>query len=187
MNLGAIAQHENKAIGADLTVIECQGSHAAQSYYFNHFSNFPSPNLTSKESYIAYPMSVPLEGTNYSEGRGTKHPFEQIGAPWVNKDKLARALNSKKCAGVYFEPISFTPRAMPGRADNPKHKDMLCHGVFVHVYDHEKVDPCAIAKTMLATLFDLYPKQSVWLKYGKKYGLDNLVGSSSWREEIEVY
>ena len=133
-----------------------------------------------------YPTTVFIEGTNYSEGRGTKYPFQQIGAPWVDAEVLAKALNDKKLAGIYFEPIRFTPKTIPGMAEDPKHKNQVCCGVFVHLYDAPKAQQIEIAQTILKVLFSLYPQQSKWLKWGKPFGIDLLVGGDEWRKNIDL-
>jgi uncharacterized protein YbbC (DUF1343 family) len=41
-----------------------------------------------------YPATALVEGTNVSVGRGTEHPFEVVGAPWVDAESLlARCSN----------------------------------------------------------------------------------------------
>ncbi|MFA6990588.1 MAG: exo-beta-N-acetylmuramidase NamZ domain-containing protein [Candidatus Babeliales bacterium] len=150
--------------------------------YFS--SNFipPSPNLPTIDSVYVYPMTVFIEGTNYSEGRGTAYPFEQIGAPWVNAKKLAANLNNKKLPGIYFEPISFTPKIIPGKAETPKHKNSLCHGVFLHIYNRKKIKPFLTTQTILKELFQAHPKQSEWIKSGNRYFIDLLAGDDSMRK-----
>ena len=41
----------------------------------------PSPNLTTPISILAYPSLCLFEGTNWSVGRGTSHPFQVFGFP----------------------------------------------------------------------------------------------------------
>lgn len=180
--IGQLAQSLNKTIGANLNVIACDN--LSDDYFLSHEFIPPSPNIMSIDHACAYPMTVFLEGTNYSEGRGTKYPFLQIGSPWVNAQELAATLNQKKISGVYFEPINFIPRSITGVADKPKHQDALCHGVFIHIHHREKANPMLIAKTILQTLFTLYPEKSQWIKYGKRYAVDSLAGTSSWRKQI---
>ena len=43
---------------------------------------------------IVYPGAVLFEGTMLSEGRGTTRPFELIGAPWIDGERLAEAMNA---------------------------------------------------------------------------------------------
>ena len=67
----------------------------------------PSPNLPRLESAQLYPLTVFLEGTPISEGRGTDSPFEQLGAPWLDGNALAGRLG--ELAGLQAEPVRFTP------------------------------------------------------------------------------
>ena len=77
-----------------------------------------------------YPGSCFLEGTNVSEGRGTDKPFEYIGAPWVDANKLAEDLNSYNLAGVTFEPASFIPSEKIS-AYPPKFFNEQCKGILL--------------------------------------------------------
>lgn len=69
----------------------------------------PSPNIPSVESALAYPGTCLFEGTSLSVGRGTDRAFQWIGAPWLNGEALAAALNAYGFEGVRFEPATFTP------------------------------------------------------------------------------
>ena len=73
----------------------------------------PSPNLPTLDSAIVYPGAVLIEGTMLSEGRGTTRPFELIGAPWIDGERLAEAMNARGLPGVHF-------RAGVLRADVPE-------------------------------------------------------------------
>jgi uncharacterized protein YbbC (DUF1343 family)/beta-glucosidase-like glycosyl hydrolase len=180
-SMGSLAKQINEKYHAKLTVLECRGT--ADDYFITHFRR-PSPNLVSYDSLLVYPMTVVLEGTNYSEGRGTTMPFQQLGAPWVDAHDLALTLNKKQLPGVYFEPIEFTPESITGVAEHPKHQGQLCRGVFIHVVDHKVLQPVSVARALLEVLWNLYPQQSTFLQWGDKYALDLLVGTPVWREEI---
>ena len=53
----------------------------------------PSPNLRSLNAATLYPGVAMLESSpNFSVGRGTDAPFEQIGADWIRGPELAQAL-----------------------------------------------------------------------------------------------
>ena len=58
----------------------------------------PSPNIPTLDSAIVYPGAVLFEGTLLSEGRGTTRPFELIGAPWIDGDRFAEAMNRARPA-----------------------------------------------------------------------------------------
>jgi uncharacterized protein YbbC (DUF1343 family) len=114
MTIGELATLFNaeREIGADLTVIKMEGWRRADHYdgtaliWVN-----PSPNMRSLTEALLYPGIGLLETTNVSVGRGTDTPFEVVGAPWIDGQKLAEALNRAGPAGVRFVPIKFTPKS----------------------------------------------------------------------------
>src|SRR5205807_6347489 len=71
----------------------------------------PSPNMRSLTEAALYPGIGLLETTNVSVGRGTDTPFEVIGAPWLDGQKLASYLNARRIPGVRFIPVSLKPNA----------------------------------------------------------------------------
>ncbi len=78
----------------------------------------PSPNMPSLESALAYPGTCLFEGTPLSVGRGTDRAFQWVGAPWLDGEALAAALNGYGIAGVRFEAATFTPtRPSDGKFD----------------------------------------------------------------------
>lgn len=79
----------------------------------------PSPNIPTLDAAILYPGTCLFEGTNLSEGRGTLRPFENIGAPYIDGPKWAKALNDAKLKGVTFEAVEFTPKSIPNMATKP--------------------------------------------------------------------
>jgi uncharacterized protein YbbC (DUF1343 family) len=86
----------------------------------------PSPNLPNARSAILYPALGLLESTNLSVGRGTDQPFEFVGAPWVDAERLVRALRATGLPGVSFEAEDLTPRS-------DRYAGQLCHGVRLHL------------------------------------------------------
>src|SRR5207302_1023434 len=76
---------------------------------------------------------VHLEG-NLSEGRGTTHPFELFGAPWLDPFKLADRLNHVGLPGVCFRPHYFLPTFQ-------KHAGKVCGGAELHVTNRALFEP----------------------------------------------
>jgi len=72
-----------------------------------------SPNMPSVESALHYPGTCLFEGTNISVGRGTDEAFQILGAPWLDGEALASALEGYEISGVLIEATHFTPQA-PG-------------------------------------------------------------------------
>lgn len=73
----------------------------------------PSPNMPSLESALHYPGTCLFEGTPISVGRGTERAFQQVGAPWLDADRLVARLQALDVPGVRFVPVRFTPES-PG-------------------------------------------------------------------------
>lgn len=104
----------------------------------------PSPNIATPDAALLYNGTCFFEGTTLSEGRGTTHPFELIGAPWLNAGRFASVLREWGCPGVQFRPVSFIPMFH-------KHAGKICHGVQVHVLQPEKVRPVELGICMVLT------------------------------------
>ncbi len=74
----------------------------------------PSPNLRSLNAAALYPGLALLEASpNYSVGRGTDAPFEQIGADWIRGRELAHFLNQRFLPGARVYPTRFQPSSGP--------------------------------------------------------------------------
>jgi len=116
----------------------------------------PSPNLPNMNAVENYPGLVLLEGTNISEGRGTEYPFENIGAPFIDSQKLIYLLEQQQLPGVRFEPIDFTPHSLP-RASEPKYDGTLCHGIKITVTDRNIFEPVKMGVTIIWAIHKLYP------------------------------
>ena len=103
MTIGELARLFNDAfgIGARLEVVPLEGWR--RSMYYDETGLpwvIPSPNIPTLDSAIVYPGTVLFEGTKLSEGRGTTRPFELIGAPWIDGERLAAAMNARGLPGV---------------------------------------------------------------------------------------
>ena len=90
----------------------------------------PSPAMRSPTTATLYPGICCLERSNVSVGRGTDHPFEWVGAPWVDENSLAGILEERQIPGVSFRAIDFSPAAS-------LYADELCHGIAIEVTDRE--------------------------------------------------
>lgn len=137
----------------------------------------PSPNLRDPEAALAYPGAALVEATNVSEGRGTDTPFLLIGAPWVKAADLAAAAPAP---GFTLEATTFTPRESEAAPD-PKHKDVECNGVRVHVADPKAARPYALGVALLKAL--RAQEGFEWRDQGA--ALDRLVGTKKLREALE--
>jgi len=137
-----------------------------------------SPNIPDIDTAILYSGLCLIEGTNLSEGRGTNIPFKQIGAPWLNVDKLLGYLNSKNFEGVTFEKNTFTPISIPGKAINPKYQDLSCNGIVFNISNRDRIRPIEITLYLIKEIHDMYPDK---FKFNSNNFIDNLYGSDKLR------
>lgn len=177
MTVGELAKYFNKEfhIGADLTVVKMQGWKRSMSFQDTKQQFvMPSPNMPTEKTALVYPGMALIEGTNVSEGRGTTRPFELIGAPWINAEALANALNSKHLPGTRFRPAYFTPTFS-------KYQGQMCAGIQVHVLNQQAFNPVVTGLMVVKTIHDMYPEQFAF----KASHFDQLIGNSWVREGIE--
>jgi uncharacterized protein YbbC (DUF1343 family) len=137
----------------------------------------PSPNMPSLESATHYPGTCLFEGTNLSVGRGTERAFQWVGAPWLDGEALAGALNAYGLPGVRFEPATFTPR----RAGDGKWNDQAVHGVRFVVTDRSVYDPTRAAVAALIEARRLSGDRWAWIPAH----IDRLAGTERLRLAIE--
>jgi uncharacterized protein YbbC (DUF1343 family) len=184
MTAGELARFYNErfAIDARLHVVPMRGW--TRSTWFDDSGLHwiaPSPNMPSLESATHYPGTCLFEGTDLSVGRGTETAFQQIGAPWIDGDQLARRLNAYDLPGVRFEATRFTPRD-PG---DGKYDGESVSGVRFVTTDRAGYDPLA------AGVAALREARALASDHGVEWGwrtahFDRLAGSSALREAIEA-
>jgi len=105
----------------------------------------PSPNIRSLTQALLYSGVGLLEATNLSVGRGTDLPFEVVGAPWIDGDRLAEAMNRRGLAGVRFDAVRFTPA-------NDVYARLVCGGVRMTVTDRDAIRPVTVALALASEL-----------------------------------
>ncbi|MBV9501796.1 MAG: DUF1343 domain-containing protein [Acidobacteriaceae bacterium] len=154
MTFGELATMANSEQnwGTDLHVIKLQNWERGD--WFDSTSLLwtnPSPNMRSLNAALLYPGIAMLEyASNYSVGRGTDAPFEQIGADWIEGDKLAELLNSRFIPGVRVYPTRFTPTS-----SNFAGKQI--EGVRFVITNRDSFDSTRLGIELAAALQKLYP------------------------------
>lgn len=134
----------------------------------------PSPNMVSLEAAMVYPGLCLLEGTNVSEGRGTKKPFLTCGAPYIISDELITALRKYNFEGVDFLPTTYTPIDIPNMASNPKYKDLTCNGIEIKIDKTKNFDAVKLGITIIYEINKIYKDKFEF----RKKSIDRLYGSS---------
>jgi uncharacterized protein YbbC (DUF1343 family) len=176
--------NEHHGIGAALEIIPMEGW--SRDTYFDGTDLpwvMPSPNMPTLHTAIVYPGTVLLEGTMLSEGRGTTRPFELIGAPWLDGERLAARMNQVGLAGVHFRPATFEPTFQ-------KHAREACGGCQIHVTSRLDFEPVKAGVSLMRECFGLAPDRFKWRNPPYEYEhdkmpIDILAGCTTLREQIE--
>jgi uncharacterized protein YbbC (DUF1343 family) len=194
MTMGEMAKMvnaENK-IGADLHVIQMQNWRRRMWFSDTGLPWVnPSPNLRSVTEEILYPGLEILQAGGISVGRGTKRPFQLLGAPWIHGEEFAAYLNERAIPGVQFEPEKFTP-------DSSLYKGELCDGVRVTLKERVALQPMRMGIEIASALGKLYPGKFEAAKMifllGNTATVNQLVDSedpaaivASWKTDLESF
>lgn len=144
-------------VKADLTVVGMKG--------WDHTSEYalpikPSPNLPNDNSIALYPTLGLFEGTVVSVGRGTDHPFEQIGHPLYSKGA-----------------VMFTPEPNAG-SKYPPLEGELCKG---YAFYNAESPRGFTLKWIIDFYQDLAPQTEFFNDY-----LTLLIGSKELKKQIEM-
>ena len=170
MTAGEIAEYLRQRLHLDceLEVIPCQGWRRDQKYSQTGLPwVMPSPNIPTPMTALAYVGTCIFEGTNLSEGRGTTHPFELIGAPFVSANRLVEAMASHALPGVLWRAAHFTPTFS-------KHVGELCHGVQLHITDDDAFRPFETGLWLFEELRNQCPEMTCTPFLDKLFGDDSL-------------
>ncbi|HTQ53051.1 MAG TPA: exo-beta-N-acetylmuramidase NamZ domain-containing protein [Bryobacteraceae bacterium] len=145
MTMGELARLFNgeNHIGARLVVVPMKGWQRGD--WFDDGGLLwidPSPNMRSLNAALLYPGVALLEySKNYSVGRGTDAPFEQIGAAFIHGSELAEYLNGRHIPGVRVYATRFNGM----------------EGVRFVILDRNAFDSSRLGLEIAAALQKLYP------------------------------
>lgn len=154
MTLGELGNllNSEKRLGVKLEVVKMQGWQRGDWFDSTGLRWIdPSPNMRSLAAALLYPGVALLEySKNYSVGRGTATPFEQVGAPWIDGRELARYLNGRSVAGIRAYATRFRPES-----SNLAKQEI--DGVRFVVTEREVFSPVAFGLELAGALIKLYP------------------------------
>jgi len=187
MTIGELALLLNDVfkIGCDITVIPLKGWYRHMLWKDTKLRwIMPSPNMPLFETALVYPGQVIWEGTNVSEGRGTCHPFEIFGAPFINPSIIKKMLASKDIEGCYLQEYYFRPTFN-------KWKSKLCGGFMIHVGNPNVYRPYQTSLALLRTIIETYRDKFAWKQPPYEYEftklpIDLIFGDSSIRPALEA-
>lgn len=139
-----------------------------------------SPNTTGLSMALLYPGTCFFEGVNVSLGRGTTHPFEYVGSPYMKAHVLTTWFNQQQFSGVVARPIYFVPKYS-------QYTGELCEGISLHVTDASVLEPVRMGVVMLQGIAELYSDnfRFLGLDSPSKPFIDLLAGTSKLRDYVQ--
>jgi uncharacterized protein YbbC (DUF1343 family) len=154
MTIGELAMMDNVRLnlGLDLQVVRMQGWQ--RGFWFDStglpWVN-PSPNIRNLNEVILYPGVAMLEASpNYSVGRGTDAPFEQVGADWIDGKRLSAWLNARQIPGIRIYPTRFRP-------ESSNFAGRWIEGVRFEIIDRDAFDSTRLGLEIAWALVQLWP------------------------------
>jgi uncharacterized protein YbbC (DUF1343 family) len=112
--------------------------------------------MRSLNAATLYPGIALLEASkDYSVGRGTDAPFEQIGADWIRGPELASFLNSRYIPGVRVYPTRFRPTSS-------NFAGTTIQGIRFVITDRNSLDSTRLGLEVGYALEKLYPGKIPW-------------------------
>jgi len=153
LTIGELAQFLNaeNQIGVDLHVVAMKNWR--RNYFFDSTGLRwvpPSPNLRTTKAAILYPGLEILQNAGVSVGRGTETPFEHFGAPWINGDEVAEALNARNVPGVHFTAQAFV-------TVSGLYAGQRSGGVAIKIIDPQAVRSMRVGLEIASALRQQYP------------------------------
>ena len=160
-----------------------------------------SPHVPHGRTAIYYPVTGIFGEFYYINiGVGYTMPFEVMGAPWVNADSLASALNALELPGVVFRGLHYKPYYSVFKGEN-------IQGVQIHITDYEKVALSEIQFYVVQEMMRLWGNQHDWFAecdqkrfsmfnkvcgtdkikelFGKRYRWED--AKTYWDKDVEKY
>ena len=184
-----------------LTVVPMQGWKRSMVWEDTGMPWVPSsPHVQTGHTAYFYPMTGIIgEFGYYSIGVGYTLPFELLGAPWVDAEKLADEMNALALPGLLFRPIHYSPFYSV-------FKGTQIQGVQIYITDYAKACLTEVQFRLLEVLNKLYPEREFFKVadakrfrmfdqvcgtgyvrevFGKRYMWDDI--REYWQKDVEVY
>ncbi len=172
MTMGELAKLFNaeKNLGAQLTVIPMQDWERGDWFDSTNLSWIhPSPNMRSLNAAALYPGLCLMEyAKNFSMGRGTDSPFEQVGADFIGGRELAAYLNQRQIPGVRVYPTRFTPT-------ESNFKGVRIEGVRFVITNRDLLDATRVGLELAVAVQKLYPGKIDFAAGKRLIGSDDVI------------
>jgi uncharacterized protein YbbC (DUF1343 family) len=143
-------------LGCKLTVVPMQGWKRNMRWWDTGLQWIPTSTHMQTPETCWYIAATGMLGelNAVSVGVGYPLPFAYVGAPWIDAQRLAVELNSRRLPGIFFRPASFRPYYGP-------YKERQCEGVQLHITDFEAFMPVETGLHIVEAIHKLYPEQRI--------------------------
>ena len=184
LTVGELAQLWNSEwkLSAKLQIVPCAGWKRSMHWPETALPFIQtSPAIPSYDSALLYPGLCLFEATNLSVGRGTHFPFQAVGAPWLNAERVAQDFSLPEFVA---EPIEFAPT-------QDRYARIVCQGVQLRVVDIEHARPVAAGLHLLAAVIRTHREEFRWANYptaanpGGEGHFERLIGIAGIRKALE--
>jgi len=181
MTLGEVGRYFNEhlAIGCELHVVPMRGWRREMSWDDTGLIwSITSPHVPSVAQAYLYTTTGMVASTvkEINEGVGSTMPFEIIGAPFFNANRLEQSLQALQLPGVRFQAIHYKPFY-------GKYRDVAMQGVRLRVTDPAAYRPLYTAIAVLVTLRKLHPDRFV---FRDERAIGTHWGSLALRQQLEA-
>jgi len=198
MTAGEIARYYNEDanIGADLHVVPVEGWQPNEWFEETGLRFIPpSPNIRSVNAALNFTGLVLGEATNVHVGRGTDAPFNYVGAPWLDANRLREAVAQYNLPGVRLTPVQITPTTNP--AVDTDYKGQTFTTLRLDITDRQTYRPAYTALVLLSEAKKQNPAQfrikntgftqmlgSHWARAAFDRGEDPRMIDRRWQQEL---
>lgn len=149
----AIFHNETTKLNARLYVVKMEGW--ARGMWMDdagHKFRPTSPNMRTLKAAMLYPGVGSLECTNVAVGRGTKTPFELLGAPWMDGKAVAEKLKFLDLPGLQIRAARFKPT-------RDLYQGQTCSGIRIEVADRDAARPHDLFVHLMLILLEQHRDQ----------------------------
>jgi len=154
----ALMYNDKENLGAELTVLRMQGWKRDMWYDETGLMWLPgSPNMPNTDTPLFFAATGLMQGANFSLGIGTTTPFQFVGAPDFDGERLTDELNTLDLPGIYFVHKYYMAMTYLNPEEGENRKMTLCNGAFMVINDRDVWLPVKTQLHIINTLARLFP------------------------------
>ena len=160
MTIGELALMYNdvRNVGADVTVLKMKGWKRDMWYEDTGLIWVPaSPNMPTVDAALYFAATGLLQGSTVSLGIGTTTPFQFVGDPSFDGEKLTNVLNEYGLSGIYFVQKYYMAMTFLKPEECNGRELTLCDGAFMVISDRNAWRPVETQFHIMEAIRTLFP------------------------------